>query len=188
MRTARLDLRPWSDEDAPAFHRIWGDPRVVFWGPAADVAASLAMIQRTRARCAGRPAPVGWHALVERTTGELVGNVVLQPAPFAPGDLELGWHLRHDRWGHGYATEAAAAVAAQAFATLGVGHLVCAILPSNARSQAVARRLGFAVTAHDVPHGGLPHDVWTLPAPARSRPPGAAPRAPAAAPEDDARP
>ena len=162
MRTARLQLRPWCDDDAAAFHRIWGDPEVVFWGPAKDVSESRAMLVRARERCAGQPAPVGWHAVLEVESGEVVGNVVLQPAPFAPGDLEIGWHLRRDRWGRGYATEAARALMERALESPTVPRLVCVILPTNARSQRVARRLGFVVVAHDVPHGGLPHDMWAL--------------------------
>jgi RimJ/RimL family protein N-acetyltransferase len=162
VQTARLHLRPWRDEDAEAFHRIWGDPDVVFWGPATDLDASRAMLVRVRARCAGAPAPAGWYAVVESVTGDLVGNVVLQPAPFAPGDLEVGWHLRRNRWGRGYATEAAQALIERAFASSTCPRLVCAILPENARSQRVARRLGFAIAARDVPHGGRPHDVWRV--------------------------
>ena len=162
MHSARLLLRPWLDADAEAFHRIWGDPEVVFWGPSKDLDASRAMLVRVRKRCEGHPPPVAWHAVVEADTGEIVGNVVLQPAPFAPGDLELGWHLRRDRWGRGYATEAAGTLMKRAFEGSPIPRLVCVILPSNARSQRVARRLGFSVVATDVPHGGLPHDLWAI--------------------------
>ncbi len=162
MSTARLQLRLWRLEDAESFHRIWGDPEVVFWGAAKDVTASRAMLVRVQERCAGLPAPVGWHAIIEAETGEIVGNVVLQPAPFAPGDLEVGWHLRRDRWGRGYATEAARLLMGRAFASTSIARLVCAILPVNVRSQRVARRLGFAVAVSDVPHGGLAHDVWSV--------------------------
>jgi RimJ/RimL family protein N-acetyltransferase len=162
VRTPRLEIRPWRVEDAPTFHRIWGDPDVIFWGPAKDVDESAAMLRRARARCEGHPPPVGWHAILEGDGGEPVGNVVLQPAPFSPGDLEVGWHLRRDRWGRGYATEAARALMDEAFASLPVTRLVCAILPANRRSQEVARRLGFELHARDVLHGGLPHKVWVV--------------------------
>lgn len=162
MTTARLRLRRWSARDAEAFHRIWGDPEVVFWGAAKDVSASRAMLARVHERCAGLPAPVGWHAVIESESAEVVGNVVLQPAPFAPGDLEVGWHLRRDRWGRGYATEAARLLMDRAFASTSIARLVCAILPVNVRSQRVARRLGFALEAGGVLHGGLAHDVWRV--------------------------
>jgi RimJ/RimL family protein N-acetyltransferase len=162
VRTERLRLRPWAEADAPAFHRIWGDPDVIFWGPAKDLEESRAILVKVAARCAGLPPPVGWHAILEAEGGDIVGNAVLQPATYAPGDLEVGWHLRRDRWGRGYATEACRALVAEAFARLDVPRLTCVILPSNLRSQAVARRLGFRVQAHDVLHAGLPHDLWSL--------------------------
>ena len=166
MRTERLRVRPWTEADAPAFHRIWGDPAVIFWGPAKDLAESRAILAKVAARCAAFPAPVGWYAILEGDGAEVVGNAVLQPASYSPGDFEVGWHLRRDRWGRGYATEAARALIAEGFARLDVARLTCVILPSNVRSQAVARRLGFRLEAHDVIHAGLPHDLWVLPRPA----------------------
>ena len=42
------------------------------------------------------------------------GTVLLKPVltPDARGEIEIGWHLHPDRWGHGLATEAAAAILA----------------------------------------------------------------------------
>jgi RimJ/RimL family protein N-acetyltransferase len=159
LETPRLGLVPWTLADAPDFHRLWGDPRVIFWGASPDLDASRATLERLLARGVGRPAPVGWHALRLRADGSLVGSVALQPAPWDPAELEVGWHLCHAAWGRGYATEAAEALIQAAFARLHVPRVVCAILPSNARSLAVAARLGFTRYARDVLHGGLPHDV-----------------------------
>jgi RimJ/RimL family protein N-acetyltransferase len=158
VRTSRLELRPWTPEDLDAFHAIWGDPEVVFWGPAKDRDASRAVMEKVRARCAGRPWPVGWHAIVEREGARIVGNLVLQPAPFAPEDLEVGWHLKHDAWGRGYATEAAKALIEAAFERLPVPRLTCAILPYNLRSQRVAARLGFQRVG-PIRHANMPHDL-----------------------------
>ncbi len=36
LETARLVLRPWALDDVDAFHTIWGDPRVIWWGAAED--------------------------------------------------------------------------------------------------------------------------------------------------------
>lgn len=160
LETARLTLRPWALEDAPEFHQLWGDPRVIFWGAAPDLAGSQAMLERVLARCTGLPAPHGWHAVRLRASGTLVGSVALQPAPWDRGEREVGWHLCHDAWGQGYATEAARALIQAAFARLRVARVVCAILPSNARSQAVARRLGFTRYAQGVLHAGLDHDLF----------------------------
>jgi [ribosomal protein S5]-alanine N-acetyltransferase len=174
LHTPRLEIRPWTQADVGAFHAIWGDPEVIFWGAAKDREASSAVLEKFLARCAGRPWPVAWHAVMERVpgdvvgnamleparvaAGEAVGNVVLQPAAFAPGDLEVGWHLRRDAWGRGYASEAARALIDEAFARLPIDRLTCAILPDNHRSQRVAARLAFTRVGPIV-HAGLPHDL-----------------------------
>jgi RimJ/RimL family protein N-acetyltransferase len=158
LATPRLEIRPWAPDEAEAFHDIWGDPEVIFWGAAKDLAASRAAMERVTARCAGQPWPIAWHAVVERSSGSIVGDVLLQPAPYAPGDLEAGWHFRRDAWGRGYATEAARALIDEAFARLPVERLTCVIMPSNQRSQRVAARVGFTRVGPIV-HANLPHDL-----------------------------
>jgi RimJ/RimL family protein N-acetyltransferase len=55
---------------------------------------------------------------------------------------ELGWALIRAHWGHGYATEAAAAIRNWAYEFRGIDRLVSLISPDNIRSQRVAQRLG----------------------------------------------
>jgi RimJ/RimL family protein N-acetyltransferase len=133
---------------------------------------SRAVLAKVLARCAGKPAPVAWHAAILEARGQAVGSICLQPAPWDARELEVGWHLKRDAWGQGYATEGAALLIAEAFRLLSPARLVCAILPSNLRSQRVAARLGFTRYAENFLHGGLPHDlleVRAAPAPARPR-------------------
>ena len=59
---------------------------------------------------------------------------------------ELGWALIRAHWGHGYATEAAAAIREWAHRWRSLDRLVSLISPDNARSQRVARRLGAVPT------------------------------------------
>jgi RimJ/RimL family protein N-acetyltransferase len=54
---------------------------------------------------------------------------------------ELGWALTRAHWGHGYATEAAAAIRDWAYERPDIDRLVSLIAPDNIRSQRVARRL-----------------------------------------------
>ena len=58
-----------------------------------------------------------------------------------PTDIEVGWHLHPDSWGHGYATEAAQAVMDRGFGS-GLPEVVAVVYPDNHRSIAVCRRLG----------------------------------------------
>ena len=159
LETPRLNLTLWRPGDGAEFHRIWGDPRVIFWGAAQDLAASEAVLARVIDRCADAPEPCGWYAL--RTQGGgLVGNALLQPTPSLPGDLEIGWHLAAAHQGHGYATEAARALLDHAFARLDIPRVVALIMPSNAPSARVAERLGMR-RGERIIHAGEPHDVWS---------------------------
>jgi RimJ/RimL family protein N-acetyltransferase len=55
---------------------------------------------------------------------------------------ELGWALIRAHWGHGYATEAAAAIRSWACERRAIDRLVSLISPDNIRSERVAERLG----------------------------------------------
>jgi RimJ/RimL family protein N-acetyltransferase len=55
---------------------------------------------------------------------------------------ELGWALIRAHWGHGYATEAAAAIRDWAHECRSIDRLVSLISSDNVRSQRVAERLG----------------------------------------------
>jgi RimJ/RimL family protein N-acetyltransferase len=90
----------------------------------------------------------------------------------AGGDAqpELGWALIRAHWGHGYATEAAAAIREWAYACRSIDRLVSLISSDNVRSQRVAGRLG-AIPAETV----TPLDsrrktvVWRHPTPDAER-------------------
>jgi len=155
FESARLTMHHWTREDGEAFFRIWGDPRVVFWGGHAKSAADcVAAIERLRLRCSDVPG-LGWF-MVRKRDGESVANVVLQTAAFAPGEIEVGWHVEHASWGRGYATEAAQAALRYAVEELSLDKVVAAILPENKRSLRVAEKLDMR-PAGDVVHAELNH-------------------------------
>jgi len=55
--------------------------------------------------------PIGMYSLALRDTGETVGFVGFIPRDHPWGsELELGWLIRREFWGKGYATEAARAL------------------------------------------------------------------------------
>jgi RimJ/RimL family protein N-acetyltransferase len=66
------------------------------------------------------------------------------PRPFVAHAnwLEIGWALRHEFWGRGYATEIGRAGLAFAFDVLGVEAVVSITIRHNVRSRAVMERLG----------------------------------------------
>lgn len=81
-----------------------------------------------------------WH--VERKAdGALVGSVGLLKHDTHP-EIEIGWHLYDGFEGQGYAFEAATAARDWAYRHCGLATLVSYIDPANARSIALAERLG----------------------------------------------
>jgi RimJ/RimL family protein N-acetyltransferase len=77
---------------------------------------------------------------------------------------ELGWALMRVHWGHGYATEAAAAIRDWAHEHRNIDRLVSLISPDNIRSQRVAERLGATPGETVTPaHSKRATVVWTHP-------------------------
>lgn len=156
--TQRLEVRRLTMADLDAFHEIWGDPAVIFWGAARDRAASRARLQDFVDRRLDGIVDSGWFAVVRQRDGQLVGDVVLQPAPWDRDLAEVGWHFAKAWQGRGYATEAAAGLLAHA-KQHGVEGVYAKILPDNVASRGVALRLGMRIVGElDDPHGV--HDLW----------------------------
>ena len=81
----------------------------------------------------------GFNAIRERGSGAFVG--ILQFEERAGGERELGYRLRPDQWGQGYATEAASAIVRAGLAD-GAPRVFAHALETNAGSIAVMRRAG----------------------------------------------
>lgn len=143
LHTERLILRPWRHEDFEPFAAMSADPAVMRFlsvdgKPLSRFAAwqgFCAMLGHWEMR------GYGMFAMVERETGTFLGRV----GPWYPEgwpDFEIGWTLRSEFWGRGYASEAATKCIEYAFGELQWTHLVSLILPDNTRSIRVAERLG----------------------------------------------
>jgi RimJ/RimL family protein N-acetyltransferase len=70
-------------------------------------------------------------------------------------EVELGWRLGREHWGHGYATEGAAKAVRWAFDERGLERLISIIDSGNERSLRVAAKLGFTYW-RDVDHPRWP--------------------------------
>jgi RimJ/RimL family protein N-acetyltransferase len=159
--TDRLILRDWTDADAEPFAALNADPRVMeFFPKALSRAESDAFLARIRAGIAERG--YGLYATEEKRSGRFVGYVGLAPvsfdAPFTPA-TEIGWRLARTAWGSGYATEAARAVIARAFGTLGLASLVSFTAEWNRPSRRVMEKIGMTRDPDgDFLHPALPPD------------------------------
>lgn len=147
--TPRLRIRDWTVDDAPTVLDIHGRVEVVKWlGDGEPVL--MKDLDEARERIGkwllrDEP-PCGFWAVDVTEPGPLqgrtIGAVLLVPLPDNEhGEVEIGWHLHPDAWGHGYATEAARAVLAHGFAA-GLPEIIAVSHTDNYPSQAVMRRLG----------------------------------------------
>jgi RimJ/RimL family protein N-acetyltransferase len=139
-----LVLRPFTDVDRAPFHALNIHPSVVKslgWSPSrAESDAIVDHIGEEMARD-------GWGLWAVEVAGgpPFAGMVGLHRAraelPFAPA-VEVEWRLHPDYWGHGYATEAAAASLRFGFDEAGLDEIVAYTTTLNTRSQAVMERIG----------------------------------------------
>lgn len=164
LETERMTLRPWREEDLDAFHAIWGDPKVIWWGANESLEKTREGFAALLARHADWPPGVGWYAMVDRDTGAIVGDVILQPAKFVEG-IEIGWHLRREAWGRGLATEAAQAVLAHGFSTARLDRIHAIVALENERSLRVVEKLGLKAI-RDMEYARLPHRLFAIDRPA----------------------
>ena len=163
LATDRLILRPWRDSDLAPFAALNADPEVMEHFPAPlSREETEAMAGRMTAALEERG--FGWWAAEAPGVAPFIGFIGLSvpsfDAPFIPPGrqvVEVGWRLARAFWGQGYATEGARAALRFGFEDLGLPEVVSFTATTNARSQAVMRRLGMTRDpAEDFDHPALP--------------------------------
>ena len=145
LRTERLVMRGFREEDLDAWAQLSGDAEVTRWLGDPD-GLSREEAWRRMAYFLGHweLRGFGQWALIEQATGELVGRAgLLQPENW-PG-LEVGWMVGREHWGRGFAPEAGRATLDWARDSLGADHVISCIEDHNERSARVAEKLGMTV-------------------------------------------
>jgi RimJ/RimL family protein N-acetyltransferase len=146
LETDRLLIRDWTEGDAQAALEIYGAEDVARWLTPAlrqvgDLDAMRAVLQAWVEAQPNLVPPSGRWAIARRDDGEVVGGLVIRLLPPYDEDLEIGWQLRPNAWGQGYATEASLALMRWAF-DQGTDELYAVSRPNNTRAIATAKRLG----------------------------------------------
>jgi [ribosomal protein S5]-alanine N-acetyltransferase len=161
LETARIILREFCPDDVDAFSLVLSDAETMRFYPSPyDRAGVEAWITRNMHRYAKDGH--GLWAMVLKTSGEVIGDCgpTVQEVD-GNTEIELGYHLRRDRWGMGFATEAACACRDFVFERLSVNHVISLIRPENLPSRRVAERVGMKVWK-EVIWRDLPHMVYRL--------------------------
>jgi RimJ/RimL family protein N-acetyltransferase len=132
--TRRLSLRPLAVDDVDHLVALDADPEVMRFltggvpstREEVDAAVRASLDHRWRADTLAAGAFVGWFGL----------------RPSADGEYELGYRLRRDAWGLGYATEASRALVDAAFGVLGARRVWAQTMAVNTSSRRVMERCG----------------------------------------------
>jgi RimJ/RimL family protein N-acetyltransferase len=144
LRTERLILRPWREDDLPLVAEISADPEVMrFFHLTRTRAQSDAWVAKTQAHLDQHG--FGLFAVEAPGVSPLIGFVGLSTVPdavpCAPA-IEAVWTLGSAYWRRGYCVEAAQAVLRDGFERLGLHEIVAMTAKANEPSQAVMRSLG----------------------------------------------
>jgi RimJ/RimL family protein N-acetyltransferase len=139
LRTARLMLRRPHAQDRKAIAALAASP-----GVAGNVVALADDSPRSET-----------FALVERTTGSVIGATGYAPTDDWPTALTITVWLGEQYWGRGLATEATQRLIDRAFCDQAVTALWCFNRVSNERARRVVEKCGFQFrgTGMSRPHG-----------------------------------
>ena len=163
IETERLILRPFEPErDADQMLEVYGDPAVMRFIPESTY-RGLDAVRATLERyaCEQDSRGFSFRAVVERDGARVIGDAgfgVFEQT----GDIELGYTIRRDRWGRGYATEAARACLEAGLAHLDVPRVIAVVDAENLRSVRVAERIGMAAVDTVVGLSGRPHTLFAV--------------------------
>ena len=163
IETARLLLRPFTPTDLDDYTRlIFADAEVMRYLPKRDL-APRERAEWTIAIFADHWSQRGYGvwAVTDKLTRELIGHCGLNYVLEA-GEVEVLYALRQDRWGLGFATEAACASARFGFEHANLARLIALAVPDNIASRRVMEHLGFEYEK-DTHHFGLDLVQYSLP-------------------------
>ena len=142
--TDRLILRDWREEDWPFFWEATNTPGVMRWlGGVCDGAKRDAAQQRLLSY--DREHGHTFWCVERRGDGAILGFCGLKRSNQAGGPLgmmEVGWRLREDAWGRGYAKEAATASLDLAFDRFDAEEVIAMTVQRNTASWGLMQRLG----------------------------------------------
>jgi RimJ/RimL family protein N-acetyltransferase len=149
LETDRLILRDWRKEDWPVFLRHTNTPAVMEWLGGVLPPEKYGWIEERIEGYARDHGHTFW--VCERKDdgghlpGELLGFCGIKRANQdggPQGDHEIGWRLREDAWGKGYAKEAAFASLKAGFEQFDAPYIIALTVAPNSASWGLMERLG----------------------------------------------
>ena len=143
LETERLILRPFRLEDAESCVRNWAaDPEVYrYISQEAQTAKDVYDWLSTADEAYASPETYYW-AIVEKSSGEVIGEIFVDDFGSRNRWCELDWKIGRAFWGQGYAAEAAAAVIQYLFCQVGFHRIQAKCCVENSASERVMQKAG----------------------------------------------
>ncbi|MEY2565298.1 MAG: hypothetical protein QOH88_3491 [Verrucomicrobiota bacterium] len=140
LETARLNLRPFSEDDREELAVLMANKDFMrFSLGALSREQTEAFLEKVRGR--DREGLPTQFALILRSNQRLIGFCGFFPQTVDDEEqLEVAYRLDPSYWGQGLATEAARAVRDHAFDDLQLSHVISLIHPDNIASRRVAEK------------------------------------------------
>lgn len=159
LKTDRLRLRQWQDQDSIAFAKMNADPRVMAHYPKPYTRSESDSLM-ARFRDAIESDSFAPWAVERLDSVEFIGYVGLSKfthgLPFAPC-VEVSWRLLADEWGNGFATEGAKASLDYGFEVLGLDEIVSMTATTNTASERVMQKSGLLKKGDNFMHPKVPN-------------------------------
>ena len=156
VETDRLTIRRFTVADFDELVELDSDPQVTFYITGGPPEFDAAMLDEWLAQYARWPG-YGTFAVHEKATGAFVGWFHLRPEDGHDDEPELGYRLKRDAWGKGYATEGSRALVDKAFADLGATRVWAGAMAVNGASRRVMEKAGLHFVRHF--HGEWPYSI-----------------------------
>lgn len=150
LSSPRLLLRDFDPEDFWEVHAYTSDPEVTRWlpwGPCTEV-ETQELLDRAAGYRVPEPRTDYSLAIVERSSGRVIGSGSLFTRQAREGELEVGYCLARQAWGKGLAKEAVTALLGFAFEGLGMHRVFALVDLENPASAGVLTSLGFRREGH----------------------------------------
>jgi RimJ/RimL family protein N-acetyltransferase len=141
LAVGSLRLRPWRADDVDAVWAAQRDPDIRMWAGGSGVDSRDDAVALLR-RLTGSEDRASW-AVVDPTTGTVLGSVSLHSIDRVQADAQIGYWTAPAARGRGVAAAAVDAVCRWAFETLAVDRVELCHAVENPASGRVAEKAGF---------------------------------------------
>jgi ribosomal-protein-alanine N-acetyltransferase len=144
IESARLVVREFTADHVSALYAVVSDPDVVRYlafGPPSET-ETRGMVDWAIASQSAEPRTSYALAVIERSSGDLIGSCGLELAGDSQVTAETYFALRKQSWGVGYGTEVVAAVVDHALRSLGLHRIWAHVVPGNDASRRVVEKIG----------------------------------------------